>query len=138
MANGYSHVSLFNAAPYNHGQINANLGSPADSIGETSSVMQFFRQCLDPSITDIEDRFKSKNNIRLFPNPANNQLTISDMPDGFTGTVSIYNTVGQVLSTEHRHESQFSVETGSLKKGIYLLQIRSGSGKVITRKFVRQ
>ncbi len=76
--------------------------------------------------------------IKLFPNPANDLITISGLQDDFKGTIYIYNSIGQMLLTEQKTGSQISIETGNLNSGIYFIKIKNENGEVITRKFIKQ
>jgi hypothetical protein len=60
-----------------------------------------------------------QDNISIYPNPAKNQLTISNLPSLFYGSVNIYNAIGQLIQTEKKTGAKFSIETQTLKSGIY-------------------
>lgn len=64
-------------------------------------------------------------------------MTVSGLPADFSGTVAVYNSMGQMVAGGWKSGGQFSVEAGHLKPGIYVVQIRSEKGGVATKKFVK-
>ncbi len=52
--------------------------------------------------------------------------------------VAVFNLMGQLILAEKKSGSQFNIQTGYLKPGVYLLQLRTGEGRVITRKFMKE
>lgn len=138
LANGHLYVSLFNAAPYNHGQINANLGSPSDSIGETQEVMAFFEQCLQSYTTGATVVSDARLSLRLSPVPAYESITLSGLSGDFQGTVTVYDVTGRPVFTGHRSGSTFTVPVSHLVKGIYFLQLSEDRGGISTKKFLKE
>jgi CubicO group peptidase (beta-lactamase class C family) len=81
-----------------------------DLVCSTSSVEEHY---LDPA-------------IQLFPNPANEQLTVS--VNGSLGKVIMYNQFGTKVSEGNSNKDSFSFDVSSLQKGIYFISIpQSGS-----------
>jgi len=76
--------------------------------------------------------------IHIYPNPTQNQLTLSTLPSGFSGMVSIYNSMGQLMFSEKKNGSQFSILTGQLNTGIYIIQVKTDNGGMITKKFIKE
>jgi hypothetical protein len=92
---------------------------------------------LDNLTTGIASAAKSEL-IKVYPNPTQNQLNISNLPTDFSGTVSIYNSMSQLMFSERKNDSQFSIQTGQLKTGIYIIQVKTNNGEMITRKFIKE
>lgn len=80
------------------------------------------------------DNFQQQE-IKIFPNPASgNEITITSNKDI---TVQIYDILGKKVKQLNITPSQKKLNIASLKKGIYLLRLKSDSG-TITKKLIRQ
>lgn len=75
--------------------------------------------------------------VMVYPNPATNQISISGLPDNFGGTITIYNTLGQVQFAEQKSGSQFNVDIAHLKTGMYFMHINGENGQIRTKKFIK-
>ena len=71
-----------------------------------------------------------ENNIKIYPNPASNYLTIDSDLD--YQTINIYNLSGKLLKTTER-SSQINIS--DLSKGMYFIQLVAEKN-VITKKFI--
>lgn len=73
-------------------------------------------------------------NVKLFPNPAQNklQITSNQIIDGLT----IVDINGRVLNSIEISVSDYSLDVSSLSKGVYFLEIHSGESKS-TKKFIK-
>lgn len=89
------------------------------------------------AITGLEEP-NSANSIKIYPNPTQNQLNISNLPSDFSGIVSIYNPLGQLMYSEHKSGSQFNIEIGHLYSGIYFIQLKYNNGQKITQKLFKE
>jgi hypothetical protein len=81
--------------------------------------------------------FQRNNTIKLFPNPANDMITISF--DGeFEDNYSIINTLGQTVAIgkEMTNEKQIRISVSNLTTGNYILQMQI-NGIVEKIKFVK-
>lgn len=90
------------------------------------------------NITAVEEEFINHSDFQLHPNPSPNQLTLSNLPAGFSGTVAIYNAMGQLIFSEKKNDSQFSIQIGQLNTGIYFVQVKTDKGEIITKKFIKE
>ncbi len=71
-------------------------------------------------------RFASKSGgITLFPNPANDQITIAGLKESF---VQITDLSGRMVFSQKVNDPQLRVATESWKSGIYIVQVTSESG----------
>jgi hypothetical protein len=137
IANGYSKVTLFNAYPYDHGQIALMLGNPMDTIGETDTVMAFFRRCLSGTITGIIDNSNTIPSDYIlyqnYPNPFNPITKIKfDIPKSEQVNLKIYDLLGKEISTlvnENLKKGIYEVDFNGkdLPSGIYFYQLKAGS-----------
>jgi len=101
-----------------------------------------FRRCRTGIFKNTNSVIQNPNkdipDITIFPNPTHKQLSISNLPSSFKGWVSIYNTMGQLIQSEEKSGSQFSIQTGHLMTGFYFLHIKTEEGTTITNKIIRQ
>lgn len=81
-------------------------------------------------ITGI-DESDSQRNISLFPNPANNNLTI--LSDKEFETIEIYNALSQlVYSTKINETTSLSINVSNLSNGIYFVKIDNSVVKKVS------
>jgi hypothetical protein len=73
--------------------------------------------------------------ITMFPNPAKDNLTIKGLVEN--SSVSILNTVGQIVYSSLIEGSKAVINVSSFDDGVYILQIDL-NGKIVTTKFVKQ
>jgi hypothetical protein len=88
------------------------------------------------TLLNLEDVELESTNVRLFPNPANDLITLQS--DVFIKEVSIFNSLGQVVLTK---TSNFSAtnefDISALKSGIYIMNIKSSGNTIQTHKFIK-
>lgn len=82
--------------------------------------------------------FERNNKIKLFPNPANDEIAIS-FDGNYEGNYTVINPLGQsVLSgTENANEKQIRISVSDLQAGHYVLQIKI-NGILEKIKFVKR
>jgi hypothetical protein len=61
-------------------------------------------------------------NVSIYPNPANNQITVSNKTAGTTLKLVMYNIIGQQVWTG-QVKDQTNIEVGSFARGNYLIQV---------------
>ncbi len=72
-----------------------------------------------------------ENNIKIYPNPANNELIVS-MITGKIGQVSVVNISGQEVFNHTYNGEKISLDLQSLAPGIYLIKVNGEyAGKVV-------
>ncbi|MEP1486966.1 MAG: T9SS type A sorting domain-containing protein [Algibacter sp.] len=88
------------------------------------------------SILSVEENILSEN-INFYPNPANENITITNNKKINAG-IEIYNVLGKkVLQTEHNTIKEQTINLSSLKSGVYLVQI-TAEGNHITKRLIKQ
>lgn len=84
--------------------------------------------------------FESNNEIQLFPNPANDVITISSNGN-LEGDYSIINLLGQTVNSGKvsiaTDNKQFDISVSNLKAGSYILQVNS-NGVLENIKFLKE
>jgi len=66
----------------------------------------------------------STQKFTLYPNPTKNQFTIQLQDSSQLEKVTIYNNLGQFISTSKEH----IIDTSSLKSGVYFVEVKTGKG----------
>ncbi len=87
--------------------------------------------------TGIAKSETNKNNITLYPNPANEQINIKLGNAGITNTINIVNMLGQSLYTRQSDEQSLNVNLSAYNKGIYFITISNVNG-TSTSKFIKE
>lgn len=93
-----------------------------------------FRIVEDPlSVDDI-----STNEIKMFPNPANNSLTFDFVSsENHIDSINIYDVQGKSVKSHSQFEQQLTtISTKSLNSGIYIVEIIGINGNKSIRKLV--
>jgi cyanophycinase-like exopeptidase len=87
--------------------------------GELSQVEVDSSCNINTSVSD----FSKNEDLTIFPNPVQNELTVAHFNKNLTGKIRVLNLLGQpVLEKEtHHFSNQINVET--LEKGVYILEI---------------
>jgi len=112
------------------------FGGYAADYENVKNTAWIYKGTLNKSLGSTENSFAKS--IVQYPNPAQNQLTISNLPSSFKGLVSIFNSMGQLIQSEQKSGSQFIIQTSHLITGVYIVQIRNENGGIITKKFIKE
>ncbi len=84
-----------------------------------------------------EDEHALKVAVSVFPNPFNNQITISDLNKEIV-TAEIVDGSGKIcLRVTSQSETNFILSTENLKKGIYQFRITSKTGRTQTTRLMK-
>jgi len=94
----------------------------------------------NPSSTGLEKTVD--NNIHVYPNPASSQLNIKfGKSDNKNGNWEIINIYGQVMMNgilqSGGHHNHFSIKTGQLPDGYYLLKVNT-EGIITVTNFLKK
>ncbi|MEO8759613.1 MAG: alkaline phosphatase family protein [Bacteroidia bacterium] len=84
--------------------------------------------CWKSTTTDIK-KLDNNKKITLYPNPANNNLTIQSAND--LGTISVYNTIGEVVLELKSQNKQEQIDLSGLSSGVYFIKTSLGMQKFI-------
>jgi hypothetical protein len=91
------------------------------------------------TLTGIAQLDKGKGGLKVYPNPASKQLTISHshLAIGQPVTVTVYDVMGkQQLQVQTKMSNSLNVAVGSLVSGIYFVEVKQGN-MVVNAKFVK-
>ena len=75
------------------------------------------------------------NGYKVFPNPANNQLTI--MADESIENIQVYNLLGQQLINKNSVNNRATINISKLNQGIYVVRT-TVDGAIGTKRFIKQ
>ena len=75
------------------------------------------------------------NSVKLYPNPANNRLTV-EMESQFS-TIEITNILGQAIYKADLTENQALIDLSNYRAGMYYVKLQSNNGMVI-KKFLKK
>lgn len=76
-----------------------------------------------------------KNSLKMYPNPSRNILNLSS--DAIIENVSIYNTMGQLLSNQIGNKTNETIDVSSLPTGVYILTAQIGN-ELIKKQFIKE
>ena len=78
------------------------------------------------------------NRFTLYPNPANDQVTIILDKKAKATEVVLYNMAGQVVLTQALSDNQTQLNIRSLRSGIYFAAVRNGASVLGVQKIVKE
>lgn len=128
---------------YTNGNWDATASASATAVGSMYGIKRTGVTSFSPfavfdenTSTSVNDVY-AKNNISIYPNPANDVLTITF--DGNTAGMSagIYNTTGQLVSTTAVTGNTTAINVSTLPAGVYYIRIGNDAGYGI-EKFIKQ
>jgi hypothetical protein len=87
----------------------------------------------------LETNNFEKNNVKVFPNPATNSLSIELDDTTSDYKVAVYNTLGSlVLESFNLLSKNNTVDISQLALGIYVVKITNAYDKVFEKKFIKK
>ncbi len=90
--------------------------------------------CGPVGINEIDNN----NTISIYPNPANDFMTISLVAESADATtIYIVNAIGEIVLAEKAMSSNTTLNTSNLTNGIYFIKVESKNGSAI-KKFIKQ
>lgn len=95
----------------------------SDSIAKTDLIV----------VTGI---FENKTNeLNAYPNPSSDFIHI-DLENGATGTLTIYNLIGEMVYSQRNLKESNRISVNELKSGIYIIKVES-KGKIRSKKLIK-
>jgi len=90
-----------------------------------------------PSVTTgIQDVPPDLKAIMVYPNPANDKITI-ECAGNQSLNLSVYNIVGEILLQKELNKSINEIDISSLSKGVYLIKITDAS-ETVQQKLIKE
>ncbi|MFN8207254.1 MAG: family 16 glycosylhydrolase [Bacteroidales bacterium] len=111
--------------------------NPANATYPDSFVVDYVR-VYDIQVPNEVQAFSKNEQIKMFPNPGNEHLTVSWESKLLTGEagIDIINATGQVVKSFSRVQNNSILEINDLQKGIYLVSFRYG-GNIEYLRFIK-
>jgi hypothetical protein len=122
-------------------QVATKCGSETPAIySDYSAVQTFSTPAQRPDMNEDSDDV-ANSEVTVYPNPVSNELTISTGSGLPASHLIVVNSFGQVVMEKSaaaiNENETLQIETASLAKGIYLLQIVS-EGEMVVKRFVKE
>lgn len=110
-----------------------------DCLG-ADSITHYFGDTCYTSLIGIKEINNSKNeNVKIFPNPAQDFLNIEVQNQNVGLKIEIENILGQTVYEEKTNSPLFLVNIKCLESGIYSIKVYNNKGQFIeTKKFVKE
>ncbi|UKM64757.1 spondin domain-containing protein [Flavobacteriaceae bacterium GSB9] len=150
--NGWKSTLTIDLYPYDAGTEDGNtysLNNPATNpIGNISSLSNVF-PFNDKKIGTVTFTYNSSTlstenalaltDLKIFPNPAKDNITISNIESNSISSVKIYTVVGKLIKQIEnlkQEEKQIKIDLTTLKRGVYLLNVKGTLGENFTQKLI--
>jgi PKD repeat protein len=86
--------------------------------------------------TGIKDASGAFSSVNIFPNPAQDELTINNLPQGTT--VEVLDLTGRLLKRVQTGNTELRMNVGGLSAGVHLLRFTDKDGRRGSSMFVKQ
>ena len=92
-------------------------------------------QCFNFLVTGINEL---KNNLfTVFPNPADDKITVSISGNSLESTIRIFDPQGKLIATLKPKNRKETIDVTNLKKGVYLIEVDTKVSRM-TKKFIKE
>ncbi|MBT4683993.1 MAG: T9SS type A sorting domain-containing protein [Chloroflexi bacterium] len=102
---------------------NQNASTVFNDSMQNSTRISFMQDCTTTGIT----HFNSENKLRIFPNPANNQLEVEIPNEALYGRLLVYNLTGKKVYQGIVRQSVVQIDVSHLPDGLYLVTYAKNS-----------
>ncbi len=94
---------------------------------------------IDPATIGINENTGSEYNVKLFPNPTSDFVTLEFLDSRTTSQkkITVLNILGEEVYSVKTSEGQLKVDMSKWNSGIYIFQIQS-ENKIVNKKIVKQ
>ncbi|MCI5083435.1 MAG: T9SS type A sorting domain-containing protein [Saprospiraceae bacterium] len=119
-----------------------NIADPADGGDgqhHPERVPRLVIKYSSPNATSVNEIFvPAVKNLKLFPNPVNDDLVTAELDTEGASVISVYNANGQLVSTKRTaFGMRVELNVSDLPKGLYFVQARQGN-ELYIQKLIRQ
>lgn len=120
---------------------NSNLASVIKLEQDIQKIKNFYKLAVKPSCIDTNLIAKSiypkKKEITFGPNPVEQEITINfEQYYSYVSTVKIYDLLGRVMfENKYINQEIAKIDLSHLSKAVYLIEISSGSFKLVKKLF---
>ncbi len=124
-SNSYNYTTYYFYLPGIH--------QPILKLSESTSS-SYFTEFLKMIVTGKSETNVSLNKIKLFPNPATNNITIET---SLTASIEILNPQGQLLKYVKEVNNSININISTFAKGLYIIKLKTAEGMNIN-KFTKE
>lgn len=117
--------------------------SVGDVISNTASIYFDFNPAIITNtftttfVATLETTLLENSSFVVYPNPAQDEVTITSSNGNYIKAITIYDIVGKtILSQDGNNEFIQTINTSELNSGIYLLQITDSNNQQTTKKLI--
>jgi hypothetical protein len=86
-------------------------------------------------ITGIQNELSQY--FKIYPNPANDKITIENSSVTKDQTISVYDIQGQLLIQQPMLQAKTNIDIAKLVKGMYYVKVKTEKG-IAVKKFVKE
>lgn len=114
--------------------------STSNSNASGSTRIDKIIEIYDPSYNSISTLPGSKEQVRIYPNPVTNTLTVAINPDNYRNNIQyrVLSTAGQTVAEGQLLRYSNSINTSAWSAGSYTIHISNGSSMNIVEKIIKQ
>lgn len=102
-----------------------------DSI--RSYYLNDFQSVCGGTLTSIENELKQESELKVYPNPFKEQVTIYYELQNKTAKLRVFNIYGQVVKQQLLNQKQTVVDLSNQSNGIYFVQIIDGKNRLVKK-----
>lgn len=115
-------------------------GTPTNDISYCQTIWKFFSQYSRAStVTAVINNIDKNLHIKIFPNPSNGIVTLDfSMLKEKPLLINIYNIEGKLMYYKNIFNDQKITLNNILKTGLYIVEVTTEEGDIITQKLVVQ
>lgn len=123
--NGNRPTTGFDAGAEEFGANGANFPYMASNVGTTIGFLSY------PNALNNESFVLATNDIKLYPNPANNQVTVES--NSIINTLEIFDLTGKKMYSKHINSLNTTIDVSLFSKGMYLVKVDNKVSKLILK-----
>ena len=93
--------------------------------------------CKNAQPVGIQNNTKITNDIDIYPNPSNGLVNVRTSSEIKDGIIEVYNSIGQLLSSERVNGNYKEMDLSELNSGMYVLRILDkAENQMISKKLL--
>ncbi len=123
--NGNRPTTGFDAGAEEFGANGTSLPYTTSNVGTTIGFLSY------PNALNNESFVFATNDIKLYPNPANNQVTVES--DSIINTLEIFDLTGKKVYSKFINSLNTTIDIAEFSKGIYLVKVDEKISKLILK-----
>jgi hypothetical protein len=112
-------------------------GNPNGTTTFPASMEVDYIRIYNNDVNAISETFEI-HSTQVYPNPFEDQLTISDMAIGTAWDVRVTNCLGQIVAQQRVTSSNSSIDSKNWNSGVYFLTLLSKENKPLNFKVIKK